>query len=263
MPTRITDPDDPRVADYRRLNDTAFRRTVESPGPFSPGRFVAEGWVVLERALAHHAPIRSILVDERRVDRLTELDGASGVPTWTAAPPILEAIVGFDMHRGVVAVGDRRRVPDADSLVRRSRRLLVLEGVTDGENLGALLRSAAALGADGVVVDTTSGDPWSRRAIRTSMGAVFAISWCRTSIEVLSRSLLAHRVLALTPSGGTDLADIEPDSRPCALLVGAEGPGLTRLALDQAEVQVRIGMHASMDSLNVAAAASVAMWKLF
>ncbi len=263
MPTRITDPDDPRVAEYRRLNDTAFRRTVESPGSFSPGRFVAEGWVVLERALAHHASIRSILVDERRVDRLSGLPGASDIPTWTAEAPVLEAIVGFSLHRGVVAVGDRRREPDVDSLVRRSRRLLVVEGVTDGENLGALLRSAAALGANGVVVDTTSGDPWSRRAIRTSVGAVFAVPWCRASIEVLSRSLVEHRVVALTPSGGMDLGDLQRDSRPCALLVGAEGPGLSSQALAHAELRARIAMHASLDSLNVAAAASIAMWQLF
>ena len=262
--TRIEDPDDPRVAEFRRLNDGAFRRQVEAPGPFSPGLFVAEGWLVLERVLAARCTVRAVLVLDSRTQRLTEMPGIGpDVAVRVADAALLAAIVGFEMHRGVVAVAERRRLPDLGSVVGRSDRLLIVEGVSDTENLGALFRNAAGLGATGMVVDPTSADPWSRRVVRTSMGHVVGLPWCRAPIDAALAAASGHRVIALTPGGGTELGEVAGDGAPVALVVGAEGPGLTSDALDAADLRVRIDMARGVDSLNVATAAALAMWHLF
>jgi len=263
----IVDPDDPRVADYRQLNDGPFRRGLEAPKPFSPGIFVAEGWLVLERALAARCDLRSILVAEQRQDRLDEmLATIRGVTpeVLVASPETIEQIVGFDLHRGVVAIGQRGRALDLGTLARRAKRVLVVEGVSDTENLGALFRNAAAFGANAVMVDSTSADPWSRRVIRTSVGHSLSVPWCRGSISAIVRALEGHRLVALTPQGELDLGKVEHiEGVAVGIVVGAEGPGLTSDTLDACAARVRIEMSPGVDSLNVAAAAAIAMWQLF
>ncbi len=267
---RVEDPGDPAVSDYRSLNDTSFRKRVERPGPFGGGCVVVEGWLAVERMLAGRHRVRSVLVDERRLDRLEALLAGSraidGATVLVASPPTIEEIVGFDLHRGVVAAIDRPRPRDPDSLVRRSRHLLVVEGVTDAENVGVLFRNAAALGADGVVVDTTSADPWSRRAVRTSVGHVLAVPWATWTVAAMLRAVddAGHLLVAMTPGGDVDLADVDVEpGRSVALAVGAEGPGLSDAVLDAATIQARIQMSDGTDSLNVASAAAVAAWHLF
>ena len=260
-PIDITDPADSRVADFRGLNDASYRRRVETGGPFGGGFFVVEGWLAFERALAARHEIRSVLVLRHKIERALELLGGREPPVFVVAPEVCEQIVGFDLHRGIVASVSRRRPANPDTLVARSERLLVVEGVNDAENLGAIFRSAAALGADGVLLDPTTADPLSRRAVRVSVGHVLGLPWARGS---LAGRLDRHATVALTPAlDAVDLREVDFGDRPVAILVGAEGPGLSAQARALAELAVRIPMSRGVDSLNVAAAASVAMWHLF
>jgi len=260
----IRDPDDPRVADFRALNDASARRRVETGGPFGGGFFIAEGWRVIERVVELRRPIRSVLVAETRLDRLVELlgDAAPGTPILMAAPATIEGVVGFDLHRGVVATVERPRVPDPQTLARRSARLLIVEGLNDAENLGVLFRNAAGLGTHGVAIDPSVGDPLTRRTVRVSMGHVLSVPWTRSAEPW---ALGDHRRIALTPSPNAvplDEIRVEPDE-PIALMVGAEGPGLSPAALAAANDLVSIPMARGVDSLNVASAAAIAMWHLF
>ena len=263
--TRIHDPNDARVAELRRLNDGKFRREVEAPGPFSLGLFVAEGWLVLERAIGAGCTIRAVLVLEARLDRLMEVSGLGGCPVFVVDATTMRAVVGFDLHRGVVAVAQRRRLGDLGSVVGRSDRLMIVEGVSDTENLGALFRNAAGLGATAAVIDSSSADPWARRVVRTSMGHVLTVPWCRspTAAALTAAGAAGHRIVALTPSGDVELSEVEVDDSPVTVVVGAEGPGLSDASLGAASLRVRIDMAHEVDSLNVATAAAVAMWHLF
>ena len=257
----ITDPGDARVADYRRLNDAGHRRRIEAGGPFGGGFLIAEGWLAVERAVRAHLAVRSVLVLDSKVERADELLGRVDVPVFIVGPEVCREIVGFELHRGVVAAAARRRPADPDVLVARSSRLLVIDGVNDGENIGALFRGAAALGADGVLVDPTSADPLSRRAVRGSVGHSLALPWARGS---LAGRLGDHTVVALTPAPAAhDLRTVDVGDGPVAVLVGAEGPGLDAESRGLADIEVRIPMARGVDSLNVATAASIAMWHLF
>jgi tRNA G18 (ribose-2'-O)-methylase SpoU len=263
----ITDAADPRVADFQRLNDGSHRRRLEAPGPFDRGQFVAEGWRVLERLLRSRYEPRAILVVDDRVERVRELLGTRRVPTFTASRPIVDEIVGFPLHRGVVATADRGRAPFASTVIARSRQLVVLEGINDAENLGALLRSARVLGAEGVLVDETCADPLSRRAVRVSMGHALELPIARFSWHEDLATLRDRRFVlcAMTPrEGAIDVADVEIDhEQPVAVVLGAEGPGLTDAALEAADLAVRIGVAEGVDSLNVAAAGAIACHRLF
>ncbi len=260
----ISDPEDGRLAEFRALNDAGARRRLEAGGPFGSGFFVGEGWLVLERVHELRLPIRAVLVDDRRLDRLGELLGRrlESTVVYSAPAAVIAAVVGFDLHRGVVATVDRPRPVDAPSLAAGARRLLVIEGITDAENLGVLFRNAAGLGADGVLLDPTVGDPLTRRTVRVSLGHVLTVPWARTPEPWRQEG---YRVLALTPSPDAIRLDelaIEP-GQPVALMVGAEGPGLSPEAIAAADDLVAIPMARRVDSINVASAAAIAMWHLF
>lgn len=261
---QIDDPGDPRLAPFRRLNDAAHRRAVESPGPFGRGRYVIEGWLALERAVRLHADLVAVLVVDRAAARAAALLGPIDVAIYRASPPVVAEVVGFDLHRGVVAVAGRRLPATADTVTARARRLLVIEGVTDGENLGALFRTAAAFGVDGVVVDPRCPDPLSRRVVRVSVGHVLAVPWARAEAAAVMRCAggEGRTTLALTPGGEVDLHDLAVPEGPWVLAVGSEGAGLSPEALEAAATRVRIGMAGGVDSLNVASAAAVALWHL-
>ena len=258
----IEEAGDPRAADFRHLNDASFRRRIETGGSFGGGFFVAEGWLVLERVVATQHRIRSVLVADSKVDRLRDLLDVDATTVLAAPSAVISGIVGFDLHRGVVASVERRRLPDPASLVARSRRLLVVEGVNDGENLGVLFRNAAGLGADGLLLDPTTCDPLSRRTVRVSMGHALSVPWSRVAAPW---TLGAHRRIALTPHrDAVPLEEVEvARDEPVALLIGAEGPGLSDAALDAVDVHARIPMANDVDSLNVGSAAAIAMWHLF
>ena len=270
-PIPITDPDDPRVAEFRHLNDSAIRRQLEAPSSFHQGILVAEGWLAVERLLPSRHPVRAVLIDDARRDRVAELLGGrpsrANFPLYAAERAVLDAIVGFPMHRGIVAVAERGRPQLSSQVIGRARRMVVLEGVNDAENLGAICRNAVALGADALLVDPTSADPLSRRSIRVSTGHALALPHARLAWPEGLHQLTAAgvRVIALTPSPDAqpvDEVEIGPEER-VALLFGAEGPGLSEDALRLASERVRIPMAGHVDSLNIAAASAIATHRLF
>lgn len=266
-PTIIQAADDPRVSDFRRLNDGVFRRQVEAAGPFHKGIFVVEGWLGLERLVPSRYPVRAVLVDVAKVERATELLGRSAAPLLAADRAVLDEIVGFPLHRGVVAVAERGLPMLAANVIGRGRRLVVTEGVNDAENLGSIIRNVVALGGDGLLLDPTSCDPLTRRTVRVSVGHSLALPFARLSWPDGLAALREAGVttIALTPRSdavGIDEVAIGPDQR-VAIVVGAEGPGLTDAAIDGCSMVVRIPMARGVDSLNVAAATAIAAHRLF
>ena len=255
----ITSADDPRLTDYRSLTDVALRRKVEPEG----GLFIAEGEKVVRRALAAGYDMRSLLIAGPRAPDVADLPGLHLVADYD----VLEAVTGFHVHRGVLAAMSRRPLATVEEVQRPAQRLMVLEELSSTTNLGAVFRSAAALGIDGIILAPTCGDPLYRRAVRVSMGQVFAIPYarCETWPQPLA-DLRARgwRVLALTPDARAidiDRLAVGPGER-LALLIGAEGSGLSPEALAAATEWVRIPMANGVDSLNVAAAAAVASYAL-
>ncbi len=256
----IADAADARVADYVGLSDAAARRRIDG------GIFVAEGALVIEQLVRSRYRVRSLLVTEhglRAVERVLPFVDA---PVYVAPQEVMEAIVGFHFHRGALAAADRGVEADAAQVLAGADRLLVVEGVSDHENLGALFRNAAAFGVDAVLLDPTTADPLYRRSIRVSSGHVLHMpfaripDWPRPAIARLRAQ--AFEVLALTPSPeADDLRTLAPGKR-WALLVGTEGPGLSEAALSAADRRIRIEMSRGVDSLNVATAAAIALHHL-
>lgn len=258
----ITDPTDERIADYRALTDVELRTRWEPPH----GLFIAEGELVLRRALRAGYTARSVLIDAKRVDQLADLP-FDDVPVYAASPDVLEAATGFHVHRGILASFRRRDPLSASDVLATARRVVILEDVNNHTNLGAIFRGAAALGMDAVLLSPSCADPLYRRSVRVSMGEVFAVPYAR--LEPWPRALDAVRdagftVLAMTPSAdAVPMQRLDPSARKRpALLLGAEGAGLTDSALDRCDVRVAIPMRRGVDSLNVAAAAAVAFWEL-
>jgi tRNA G18 (ribose-2'-O)-methylase SpoU len=254
----ITDPDDERIADYRALTDVELRTKWEPPN----GLFIAEGELVLRRALKGGYRLRSVLVDEKRVDQVADLS-----PLYAAAPDVLEKTTGFHVHRGMLASFHRRPLPSVVDVLSSARRVAILEDVNNHTNVGAIFRGAAALGMDAVILSPSSADPLYRRSVRVSMGQVFALPYAR--LEPWPAGLDEVRaagftVLALTPSpDALPIQQLTPDQRERpALLLGAEGPGLSPKAIAASDARVVIPMQSGVDSLNVAAAAAVAFWEL-
>ncbi|MEP6660249.1 MAG: RNA methyltransferase [Acidimicrobiales bacterium] len=254
---RVDDPDDPRVALYRSLPDAELRRSVESEN----GIFIAEGKIVVRRLLASGYQTRSVLVAPNRVEALADVLTALECPVYVAASPVLDAIAGFPIHRGVLACADRPPDLLVAAVANGARRLAVLEEISDHENLGALARSAAAFGIDALVLSPGCCDPLSRRALRVSMGTLLALPFARSRAWPADLAALAGMGFArwgLTPS--TDACPIELLGVPerIAVVLGAEGPGLSAAVLECVDRRVRITTSSSVDSLNVAAAAAIA-----
>jgi tRNA G18 (ribose-2'-O)-methylase SpoU len=257
----ITDPDDERLGDYRALTDVELRTRWEPPN----GLFIAEGELVLRRALRAGYRPRSYLVDAKRADQLADLP--DDAPVYAATPAVLERATGFHVHRGVLASFHRLPLRSADDVLAGARRVAILEDVNNHTNIGAVFRGAAALGVDAVLLSPTCADPLYRRSVRVSMGEVFAVPYARIDPwpAALDRVRAAgFTVLALTPAADAlPIQRLKPDQRERpALLLGAEGPGLSRHALAASDVGVKIPMRRNVDSLNVAAAAAVAFWEL-
>jgi tRNA G18 (ribose-2'-O)-methylase SpoU len=259
---QISDPDDPRLADYRALTDIELRTRFEEPH----GLFVAEGELVLRRAVRAGYRARSVLLDAKRLDQIADLD-VGDAPVYAAGQDLLEKLTGFHVHRGMLASFHRRELPSPAPVLAGARRVVILEGVNNHTNVGAVFRGAAALGMDAVLLSPNCADPLYRRSVRVSMGEVFAVPYAR--LEPWPAALESVReagfsVLALTlAAGATPIQDLSADRRRRpALLLGAEGSGLTPAALRSVDEHVVIPMHRGVDSLNVAAAAAVAFWEL-
>lgn len=265
--------------DYTTLNDPARRRQVERRGGF----FIVEGMLALRALLSSSYPVRSVLVAEGKAGAVRRLlvtrsqagDPAhGGAPGQDGGPPVLvrpeaelAAITGFAFHRGVLASADRLPLPPPSAVVAEARRLAVLEGLNDHENLGALFRNAAAFALDGVLADPATADPLYRRSVRVSLGHVLRVPWTRITdwpggLGEL-RAAGVH-VVALTPAADAEPIEVLAAAPPerIALLVGAEGPGLSPEALAAADRRVRIPLAPDVDSLNVATAAAIAFHRL-
>jgi tRNA G18 (ribose-2'-O)-methylase SpoU len=261
--TTVDDPDDPRLVPYLHLRDPALRRSWEA----DHGLFVIEGEFAIRRARGSRYRVRSILVTPRRLERLRfDLDGWD-VEVYVGSPSLLAAVAGFDVHRGALAVAERAPLPGLAELAGDARCLVVLEGLTDPENLGAIARSAVALGADALVVDPTCADPLYRRSVRVSMGEVLHLPWTRADhwpAAIGDLQVLGFEVLALTPSAGAEtVSAVAATSGPRrAILLGSEGAGLSSGALAAADRRVRIPIRTGVDSLNVGHAAAIALHAL-
>lgn len=258
----VTDPADPRLDDYRHLTDAAARRAVE-PGDAPHGVVVVEGRLALEQLLRSGHRIRSVLLSPAKAADLgPTLEGVDVV--YVAERDVLAAVTGYDVHRGVLAAARRPAPADPADVVAAAHRLLVLEGVTDNENVGALFRNAVALGLDAVLLDGASTDPLYRRSVRVSSGWTLRVPFARaaTSAELLTALDRAGvRTIALTPAPEAVAVDDAArsglfDGR-IALVVGAEGPGLAAGTVARCTAAVRVPMAPGVDSLNVATSLAV------
>ena len=258
----IAEPDDPRVAAYRdvRERDLVGRE----------GLFVAEGEVVLNVLLgprARHETV-SLLIAEKRIAGLAELLGVvpDTVPVYAAGQPVMDSIVGFHIHRGILALGRKAAMPSADALVAglgRRALVVVLSAIANHDNMGGICRNAAAFGADAVILDDDCCDPFYRKAIRVSVGGSLTLPFARVARPLDAIDILtAHRfqTLALSPAGHKTLGDVRRTERVAAIF-GAEGPGLPKPVLDRVDT-VRIAMAPGMDSLNVATASGIVLHHL-
>ena len=250
---------DSRLVDFAHRTDVALKKS-------GGGIYIAESALVLERALrAGHVP-RSVLALGGTVDEAVALVG-DDVPVFSGPGELLAELTGYILHRGLIASMDRPPLPMPESLLASARRVVILENVADPTNVGAIFRSVAAIGADAVLVTPRCSDPFYRRAIRVSMGTVLQVPWTRIGDWPSARELLAASgfhiaALALTDDavGLREFAATAPAK--VALVLGAEGSGLTPEALAAADTVVRIPMAHGIDSLNVAATAAVTLWAL-
>jgi tRNA G18 (ribose-2'-O)-methylase SpoU len=258
---------DPRLGDYVSLRDVQLRQSLEAEHGF----FIAEGEKVVRRAVAAGYEPRSFLMTRRWLDGLREeLALAPAAPCYVVSDDVAEAVTGFHVHRGALASMRRRPLPSVDEVVAAARRIAVLEDIVDHANVGAILRCAAALDVDGVLLSPRCADPLYRRSVKVAMGAVFSVRWTRVADWYDAMPRLAETgftTVALTPDESAEsLAGLATwiasrDPRPrLAVVVGSEGPGLTPRWLSTAQRRVRIEMAAGVDSLNVAAAAAIAFY---
>jgi tRNA G18 (ribose-2'-O)-methylase SpoU len=262
-PLRIEDPGDPRLEDYLGLTDVALRSRREP----ASGLYLAESEKVIRRALeAGHRP-RSMLLSPRWLDPLRDLVDRFGqfrAPVFVGEPAVLRELTGFHVHRGAIASMCRPPAADPLDLLRHARRVVVLEDVVDHTNVGAVFRSAAGIGADAVLITPRCADPLYRRAVRVSMGTVFQVPWARIPWPEGVSLLQDHGMVVAALALGREAVDLDDVARSApdrlALVLGTEGDGLSDAVIDAADLSVRIPMRAGVDSLNVAAAAAVALW---
>jgi tRNA G18 (ribose-2'-O)-methylase SpoU len=261
-PVRIETPDDPRIAGFVSIRERDLTGRH--------GRFIAEGTVVLRMlAAAHRASqgigAEAILLLESRVEGVSAIlaDFPAHIPVYVASAAVFDAIAGFNMHRGVLALGKRDHAPDMEALLGGlPEKSLVLAacGISNHDNMGAMFRNAAAFGADAVLMDETSCDPMYRKAIRVSVGSVLTMPFAREGsvaalIERLQREEFS--IWGLSPRGETDLCDI-PACPRTALLMGTEGEGLPASVLASIRTAC-IRQRPGLDSLNVATATGIAL----
>ncbi|WP_431041284.1 TrmH family RNA methyltransferase [Streptomyces sp. P1-3] len=257
----VDDPGDPRLSDYLGLTDVELRRQREP----AEGLFIAEGEKVIRRARQAGYEMRSMLLSAKWVDVMRDVIDEVPAPVYAVSPDLAERVTGYHVHRGALASMQRKPLPDAGTLLSAARRVVIMESVNDHTNIGAIFRSAAALGMDAVLLSPDCADPLYRRSVKVSMGAVFSVPYAR--LETWPRGLDAVRdagftLLALTPDQKATAMDEAAPHRldRVALMLGAEGEGLSRQALMAADEWVRIPMAHGVDSLNVGAAAAVAFY---
>lgn len=255
---RISSLDDPAVADYRLLSDPlALARA---------GLFVAEGRRVVRRLLGGGRFVtRSVLVTDAALEAMREVLEHTQTPIFVVDQQTMNGIAGFNIHRGCLALAERPTGTTLGDLALDDARLVVvLEGVNNPDNVGGIFRSASAFGADAVILGPSCSDPLYRKSVRTSMAATLDVpfadagAWPQAIVDLRTRGFT---VLALTPAtDATPIEDLSRSFKRVAILVGAEGEGLSEAAMTAADHRVRIPMTGAADSLNVTVAASIAMY---
>jgi len=273
------DPNDPRIEPYRNQKD-AWLKAAHNPDatgqPAKESLFISEGSLVLEHHINSIYPLHSVLIAESKLDAHADLLSRvpDDVPIYTAARSILDQITGYPIHRGLLACGRRLPNPDFTQLIGSSRALVILEDLSNHDNLGSVFRSVAALCGTGVSVllSPRCCDPLYRKALRVSMGHALTVPFAYLPPErnwpsiVTTLSDAGFSTLAMTPA--PDALDIDqyiqnqPSAQKNAIFLGAEGPGLTRDALDSSDFRVKIPLASSADSLNISVAAAVALHRL-
>jgi tRNA G18 (ribose-2'-O)-methylase SpoU len=262
---RIEEGSDPRLSDYAGVREPALLR--------ARGLLMAEGRFVVRRLLdSPRFRVRSLLLNAAALTGLNDVVGrlAAGVEVYVASPDVITAATGFNMHRGCLAVAERPAEPPLEAVLDESQVVVVLERVVDADNVGSVFRSAEAFATDAVLLSPGCCDPFYRKAIRTSSGAALVVPWTSASPWPDALDELKRRgflIAALTPyRGASDIGGFMTDPRVCgriALLLGTEGQGLTDAALARADVQLRIPMAPTLDSLNIATAAGIALHRVY
>jgi tRNA G18 (ribose-2'-O)-methylase SpoU len=256
----VTDPNDARLADYRFLNDQAARRAMEGDE-----YFLAEGWMTIERVIDSGHVFRSVLLSPSRATRFTqhlERPELAGIPVYVASGDVMNEIVGFNLPRAVLVSAFRKPLVTVEHLATTSTRIVVLEGLNDNENVGAIARAARAFGIDAIILSPTCTDPYYRRTVRVSMGEILHMRVARAARTEWPSALdtlhaAGFESWALTPADDAVGLWDAPVPERLAIVLGAEGPGLTAAALATATQRVRIPISAVVDSLNVGHAAAI------
>ena len=259
----ITDPDDDRVDDFRDLNSIDRRPDL----PAGKGLVIAEGVLVVQRMLASRFTPHAFLGTDRRLAELAGDLADAAAPFYRATAEVMAEVIGFHLNRGVLGVARRTPELTTTEVLADACTVAVLEGVNDHENLGSIFRNAAGLGVDAVIFGAGCADPLYRRAVRVSMGHALLVPFARThrwpgDLELLRSN--GFQLLAMTPDAQARTLGDAMSARvgqKVAVLVGAEGPGLTETAMRASDVRVRIPMSRGTDSLNVATAAACAFYE--
>ena len=262
-PIAVTDVDDPRIADYRLLKE----RHLNTQG----GRFIAESELVVRRLLASGLRVHSILATPVRLGTLSDVlpdagdnhnDDPPSFPVYVADQPTMDRIAGFHVHRGCLAVGER---PAHPRIPPGARTVVVLEDVVYIDNIGSMVRNAAALGADALCLSPQCADPFYRKGIRTSLGSVFTlpiVRFARWPEDLIALRAEGFTLVAATPAPDATPLHALPRPPRLALLLGAEGPGLTPATMALADHRVSIPMSPAADSLNIATAGAILLYTL-
>lgn len=258
----IEDIEDPRVAVYSRLTEAQLRNRLEP----EKGIFIAESPKVIDVALnMGYEPI-SLLCERKHIegDARSLIKRMAGVEILTGSRELLESLTGYKLTRGVLCAMKRPLPKSVEEVCRGARRVVVIDSVTDTTNIGAIFRSAAALGIDAVLLTPTSCDPLNRRAVRVSMGSVFLVPWTWLSSTADELREFGFKTVAMAlEDRSVSIEDPQLKTEPkLAIIMGTEGDGLSRKAISDADYVCKIPMLHNVDSLNVAAASAVAFWEL-
>jgi tRNA G18 (ribose-2'-O)-methylase SpoU len=257
---QVEDPADPRLSDYRDLRDVQLRQSLEA----AQGLFLAEGEKVVRRAVEAGYAARSFLMAPRWLDGLADVLASTDAPCYVVSEALAEQVTGFHVHRGALASLHRRPLPSLDDVLAGARTVVVLEDVVDHTNVGAVLRSAAALGVDAALLAPRCADPLYRRSVKVAMGAVFSLPWTRLPEWYDALPDLGARgftTVALTlADDAVPIEEALAGVDRVALVLGSEGHGISDRWQATADRRAIIPMAAGVDSLNVAAASAVAFY---
>ena len=257
----ITSIEDPRIAPFSKLTETQLRQRQDT----EHGIFIAESPKVIRVALQAGYEPTALLCEKKHIegDAADIIQGHPDMPVYTGSRELLSELTGYTLTRGVLCAMQRKPEPLLDEILKDARRVCVIDAVCDTTNIGAIFRSAAALGIDAVLLTRSSCDPLNRRAIRVSMGTIFLVPWTWfDDYEAIHQLGFKTAAMALTDKSISLDNPILKEQERLAIIMGTEGEGLPTETIEQADFTVRIPMYHQVDSLNVAAAAAVAFWEL-